>query len=104
MGTPARILFLNPQEALELMMNAVYDGAEFLILSRENFPETFFDLSTGMAGEVLQKFSNYRVRLFIVGNFSEHSGKALADFIRECNKGKQINFVLSVDEVFQKLN
>ena len=53
----------------------------------------FFDLKSGIAGEILQKFSNYRIRLAIVGDFSKYTNKSLKDFIYESNKGGQINFV-----------
>ena len=39
-----------------------------------------------MAGEILQKFSNYRVRLAIVGDFTPYSSKSIKDFIYESNK------------------
>ena len=58
----------------------------------------------GIAGEILQKFSNYRVQLAIVGNFSKYSGKSLHDFIYESNKGGQIHFVNSVSEALVKLS
>jgi hypothetical protein len=34
-----------------------------LIVKKENIINDFFDLSSGLAGEVLQKFSNYRKNL-----------------------------------------
>jgi hypothetical protein len=60
-------------------------------------------LKNGLAGEVLQKFSNYRVRLVILGDFSQFDSKSLKDFIRESNKGKLINFLQSRDEAISKL-
>ncbi len=39
-----------------------------------------------MAGEVLQKFSSYRMGLAIVGNFEAYNSKSLHDFIYESNK------------------
>ncbi|MDO4771844.1 DUF4180 domain-containing protein, partial [Porphyromonas sp.] len=53
----------------------------------------FFDLKTKIAGDILQKFSQYQMPLVIVGDFSKYKSKSLNDFIFECNKGKQINFV-----------
>jgi hypothetical protein len=57
-----------------------------------------------MAGEILQKFSNYRVKLAIVGDFSKYSSKSLADFIYESNKGKHINFVATKTEALKVLS
>ncbi|QRX65011.1 DUF4180 domain-containing protein [Dysgonomonadaceae bacterium zrk40] len=53
----------------------------------------FFDLKSGIAGEILQMFSNYRTRLAIVGDFSKFSRKSMKDLIFESNNGGNINFV-----------
>ncbi len=37
-----------------------------LLLDESQLGPDFFDLTTGLAGEVFQKFTNYRVRLAIV--------------------------------------
>ncbi|MEQ8174655.1 MAG: DUF4180 domain-containing protein [Syntrophomonadaceae bacterium] len=86
---------------LELIAGSIYD---VYILRQEDFDESFFNLSTGVAGEILQKASNYRIRMAIVGDFSNFASKALADFIYESNRVKQIVFVESVEkalEIFQ---
>ena len=75
-----------------------------LIIRKENIVAGFFDLSTGMAGEILQKFSTYRVRMAIVGDYSNIQSKALKDFIRESNKTKQILFVATTDEALEIFN
>ena len=75
-----------------------------LIIRKENIVAGFFDLSTGMAGEILQKFSTYRVRMAIVGYYSNIQSKALKDFIRESNKTKQILFVATTDEALEIFN
>jgi hypothetical protein len=51
-----------------------------------------------MAGEILQKFSNYRIKLAIVGDFSKYTKKSIRDFIRESNNTGHINFVGTLDE------
>jgi hypothetical protein len=60
-------------------------------------------LKSGIAGEILQKFSTYNFRLAIVGTFSEVQSKSLRDFIYESNKYGRINFVGSHDEAFERL-
>jgi hypothetical protein len=64
-----------------------------IILQKENMADDFFDLSTGIAGEILQKFSTYRKRLAIIGDFENIHSKSLKDFIYESNKTKQVLFV-----------
>ncbi|MDR7210147.1 DUF4180 domain-containing protein [Flavobacterium piscis] len=50
------------------------------------------------AGEMLQKFSNFRVRLVIVGDFEKYQSKSIRDFIFESNNGRQINFTATLNE------
>ncbi len=73
-----------------------------IILYRGNLDEIFFDLKTGLAGEILQKASNYSIQLGIVGDFSHYTSKSLHDFIYECNKGNQIVFAATLEEILQR--
>lgn len=95
----------NVQQALDLMANAQYiGGSSSLVVYKESFAEDFFDLKTRFAGEVLQKFSNYHVKLAIVGDFSTYRSKALHDFIYESNKGNLVFWASSLDEALQALS
>lgn len=89
------IIIANTQDGLDLLGNLYYQEFDKIIIHKKNITSTFFDLKTGIAGEILQKFSNYRIPLMIVGDFSEYQSKSIQDFIFESNKGKQINFVES---------
>lgn len=97
------IIIRNTEEALDLLGNVYYQGFDRMIIHRKNITPDFFNLKNKMAGDILQKFSNYRVRLAIVGDFSELPGKSLRDFIFESNKGKAVNFVASVNEALSVL-
>ena len=97
-----QVLINDEQEAIELVGNAWYQGFEGLILHRHQFGTGFFDLSRGLAGAVFQKFTNYRLRLVIVGDFSGCS-KSLGDFIVESNKGRQVNFAASLEQALKML-
>jgi hypothetical protein len=100
---PGQLVLNNHHDALDLLANCGYQGAEKIIIHEENLTPAFFDLKTGIAGEMLQKFSTYRMQLAIVGNFSKYTSKSLRDFIYESNKGKTISFVTSIAEAEQKL-
>lgn len=102
--TSTEPLIRDVESSLDLFGNIYYQGYDAMILREENLTDAFFDLKTKLAGEVLQKFSNYRMRLAIIGNWTDISSKSLQDFIRESNAGKQINFVASVEEAIAKLN
>jgi hypothetical protein len=93
----------NIEDGIDLVGNMYYQNVDKLILYEKNIIPTFFDLKTGIAGEILQKFSNYRIRLAIVGDFSKYTSKSLNDFIYESNKNREINFVFDVNEAKNKL-
>ena len=88
---------------LDIIADAGYHDCDRLIIYEESLHQDFFDLKTGLAGEILQKFSNYRVKLVIVGDFTNVKSKSLGDFIRESNRGRTVNFVNSVEEAVGKL-
>ena len=91
------------QDGLDLLGDAYYQGYDKVIIHMKNITPSFFDLKNGLAGEVLQKFSNYRVRLVVLGDFSKFESNSLNDFIRESNNGKLINFLQSRDEAIRRL-
>ena len=91
------------EDGLDLLGNLYFQGFDKVILHEKNITPDFFDLKTGIAGEILQKFSNYRVRLAIVGDFSAYPGQSIRDFIFESNKRKHINFVGSIAEAVERL-
>ncbi|GAB3519312.1 DUF4180 domain-containing protein [Emticicia fontis] len=97
------IVVKEVQDALDIMANAAYAGATTLIFHEKNITPDFFDLKTGIAGDILQKFSNYQMPLAIVGDFSRYTSKSLRDFIYESNKGGKVNFVASTEEAKEKL-
>lgn len=89
-------------EALQLLVDLYYQEFDKVVLYDQNITPAFFDLKTKMAGEILQKFSNYRMQLAIVGDFEKYPGKSLKDFICECNRGKAVNFVPDIASVFRE--
>ena len=102
--TSENILINNTEEGLQLLADLYYQDTDRIIIHEKNLTPEFFDLQNGIAGEILQKFSNYRVRLAIIGDFSKYTRKSMTDFIRESNRGRQINFLESVDQAIEKLS
>lgn len=94
----------NVQDVLDLfgeLYGQYYDG---IILYERNITPDFFDLQTKLAGEILQKFSNYRIRLVIVGDWSKYTSRSLEAFICESNRGKTVNFSSSPTEALELLS
>lgn len=99
----ADIVINNEQDAVDLLGNCSYEGAQAAILYEHNLPPAFFDLSTRLAGEILQKFSTYRFGLAIIGEFSKYESDSLRRFINESNRAGEINFVGTLEEALEKL-
>lgn len=93
-------LVVGPQDALDLI-GAAYSGADIVAVPVSRFDERFFALSTGLAGEIMQKFVNYRVRLAIVGDITVQlaDSTALRGLVLESNRGSQVWFVADFDEL-----
>jgi hypothetical protein len=90
----------GPQDALDVI-GAAFSRAEVVAVPAHRFDERFFNLRTGVAGEVMQKFVNYQLRLAVVGDISAHvaASTALRDLVYESNRGKHIWFVADLDEL-----
>jgi len=96
------VVINNEREALDLMVEPRLKGARKMIVHQKNIIPEFFDLSTRIAGEVLQKFVTYRIKLAIVGDFKTAS-ETLKALIYESNKGNEIFFVDDIETAKRKL-
>lgn len=99
-----KIIINDAEDALELIANCWYNGFDSVIISSENITPEFFDLKTGIAGEILQKFTTYDLRFAVTGDFSEVESKSLRDFIRESNRNGRILFVSSAEDALNRLS
>ena len=87
------------QSALDLMMTVKAEtGCERMAVNKEAITEDFFILSTGLAGEILQMFVNYRVKFAVFGDFSGYTSKPLKDFIYESNQVSSVFFAADRQE------
>ena len=70
-------VIVDTQSALDLAMTVKYEtGAERIVIDKAVICGDFFILSTGMAGEILQKFMNYHVKVAVFGDYSHYTRKA----------------------------
>ncbi|WP_312117884.1 DUF4180 domain-containing protein [Brevibacillus reuszeri] len=101
----SEIVIEDVQSALDLMATVKYEAdCERIVIDKANLIDGFFDLKTRIAGEILQKFITYRVKLAIVGDFSVYTSKSLKDFIYESNNGKDIFFMPTEQQAIEKLS
>jgi uncharacterized alpha/beta hydrolase family protein len=97
------IIIHSAEDGLELLGNIYYQGFDKVIIYEKNITPEFFDLKTKIAGDILQKFSNYRMSLAIVGDFEKYKSKSIRDFIFESNKTKHINFTETLKDALERL-
>jgi hypothetical protein len=100
------------QDALDAIGEAWGSDASTIVVPVERLDPRFFELRTGVLGELTQKFVNYRIRLVVLGDVSAPTtaSDAFRDYVRETNAGDQVWFAadeadlaarlgVSVDEV-----
>lgn len=76
----------------DVVVRCIENSGPALLLDSDALPPEFFDLSSGVAGELLHKLGNYRLRLAaVVPDPSVHSAR-FQDFHRESNRGRQFRF------------
>ena len=92
---PAGPVIVDGQGAVDLIGETWGQDADVLVVPVRRLAPEFFRLSTGLAGEVLQKFVNYGCRVAIVGDIESQlaASSALRDFVRESNAGRHVWFL-----------
>ena len=92
-------------DALDIIGDAFGHEATLVIVPVARLAPEFFQLRSGVAGAVVQKFVNYRVRLVIVGDLPHQAvgDGPVADWIREANEGRDLWFVADEAELDARL-
>ncbi len=95
----------SSQDAVDLIVEAMQQSASLVVLPGARVDPRFFELRSQMAGEIVQKFVNYSMRLAVVGDFSTliSESTSLRAFILESNRGSSIWFLGSIEELKKRL-
>jgi hypothetical protein len=110
-GIPALIL---PEEgpavgteldAGDLVGAALEHGVDLLVVPDARVAPEFWTLRTGVAGEILQKLVNYRLRLAVVGDITApvEASTALRDLVRESNRRRDAWFLPDMAALDERL-
>jgi hypothetical protein len=93
------------RDAVDLIGKALENRATVIVIPVECLDDDFFRLRTRVAGEIVQKFVNYRRRLVIVGDISRYldESSALRAFVNEANRGKDVWFLATREELDDRL-
>jgi hypothetical protein len=73
-------------------------GAKGIIFAESDLSNEFFDLRTRLAGELFQKFTNYRVRVAFILPDPTAYGERFSELVYEHRTHAMIRFVSSLDE------
>lgn len=95
---------IDGQSALDAVMSASYSAdTQLIAIEKTALADDFFDLKTGIAGDILQKFINYHITAAVFGDFSSYQSEALKALMRESNRGKDFFFCETKEEALEKL-
>eukprot|EP01030_Chromulinospumella_sphaerica_P014623 gene14623-14420_t len=85
----------SERDATDLIGDALSVGAGAVAIPVARLDPAFLDLSSRMAGLMIQKFTNYRLNLVFVGDISAALARseALRAFVIESNRGRGVRFV-----------
>lgn len=91
------------EDGFNLVGTFYFEGVDCIILKDIHLNPDFFDLKTGFAGEILQKFSTYGLKLAIIGNFDRYKSESLKAFILESNRIGKVQFRNNFEEALKNL-
>ena len=93
------------QDAVDLIGQALSHSANLVVIPVAGLDPAFFQLRTGLAGEGLQKFVNYGLRVAILGDTAALVAQSvpLRDFIRGSNRGNAVWFLDGWPELEKRL-
>jgi hypothetical protein len=97
--------FHTEADAIDLITEAVEDGASCVALPVTRFDPKFFELGTRSLGEFIQKFVIYQRRVVFVGDISRYldASTSFRAFVREANEDDHVWFVATFDEMAARL-
>ena len=88
----------SDNDILALLSYSYEAESDLLLLKAEQLADEFFELESGLAGAILLKLSNYRLKTAILVDFTSIESKRFQELIFECNKGNVLNFYGSEQE------
>lgn len=88
-GQPDQPFLSRVQDVGSVVEMCLSSGADAALLYASNLTAAFFDLSSGEAGEILQKLQTYRIRLAVVcAPGSVQFSRRFGDLLVEAHQGQ----------------
>lgn len=76
----------------DVLVRSIESGAGEILIEADALPPSFFDLSSGAAGEIVQGSANYRIRTAAVIPELTRYSDAFQAFAKEANRGHTFRF------------
>jgi PadR family transcriptional regulator AphA len=96
-GTTTEKLLQTERDAVELIGLCGEQDTNLLLLNAANLSDQFFDLTSGLAGSILQKFVNYHMKVALIIPPDLLQGK-FRDYVLEANRGSHFRAFLTREE------
>ena len=97
--------FGDANSAREIVEEALGERASLIAVPVGRLGDAFFQLRTGVAGEMLQKAANYRLRFAVIGDVSAHvaASDAFRDLVVESERSESLYFAKDVQALTERL-
>jgi hypothetical protein len=99
-------IIAGERDATDLIGEAFSGQAGLVAIPLARLSPDFLALSTRLAGDVLQKFVTYGLRVAILGDVSRavEASDSLRDFVRESNRGQWVWFLNDLEALRIRLD
>ena len=86
------IIIRSARDAADIIAQLLDQKIDKLILHERNLVPVFWNISSGLASDILQKFAEKNIAVAFVGEFDKDKNKSLNAFIKEANLKSQVLF------------
>lgn len=98
LSDPAQGLIQSERDILDLISLCTEPDLHKVLISDGSLPADFFNLSTGLAGEIALKLTGYRIKTAILVDLDGISSERFKEWASECNRGNEIHFTSDILE------
>jgi len=94
---------VDAAEPAGIVTDCIESGTSSLLLDSPALPREFYDLRTRVLGTIVQRATQYRIRLAVVVPDVDTRSDPFQAFVREANRGEQLFFARSRGEAIRWL-
>jgi PadR family transcriptional regulator AphA len=100
---PTVVCLAGERDALDLVAACGENRTDRLLIHAGNLTEDFYNLKTGVAGEILLKFTNYWIRVAAVLTPELAEEGRFGEMVRESNRGRDFRVYYDREEAVRWL-